>query len=396
MADPRVSGATPISTQALQMLQKAAEQEELQQIESNQDLEQWCDLDAFNPMAMMRRFRPLDEFKEVHHAEHLEEQARLQEEKKVAEIEKSEDAAGRFQRNNDELQARTLLILRSRISTNDSPDDILKKVLETYPDPALADEAFEFLLETSDPAMGSIIMLAREKLNKRFDAEIRAGRNMGAQAREFSKEGLGSPTTLRDIYRDITQNPREPLALFDELSDKYPYDKLKIVIKFLLHSLGSDFRSKGPSISRAELVRLIDETRSLQGILGVYRFFQGRIKLMQRQFASYDILFPNRLQFEALAKQLIKFLTERFLSPEKILQTARQLGISEEAIAQIIVYTQMREALKQIAPRYFRNPKQRDELFQVFLKALEELESELDEEQQEELEDKLKKKKEKK
>ena len=395
MTDPRISGATPISAQALQTLQKAAEQEELQQIESDEDLEQWCDLDAFNPMAMMRRFRPLDEFKDIHHEEHLEEEAKVLKEEKVVQVEKPDDTAARFQRNNDELQSKTLLILRSRISTKDSPDDILKKVMEAYPDPALADEALEFLLLTSDPAMGSILLLAREKLNMRFDAEIKAGRNMGAQAREFSKEGLGSPTTLRDMYRDITRNPRDPLVLFDELSDKFSYDKLKTVIKFLLHSLGSDLRSKGPSISRPELVRLIDETRSLQGVLGIYRFFQQRIKLIQRQFASYEVSFPNRLQFEILAKQLVKFLAERFMSPEKILQSARQLGISEETIAQIIVFTQMREALKQISPKYFRNPKQRDELFQIFIKTLEELESELGEEEQNELEDQTKKKKEK-
>jgi type III secretion protein W len=393
MADPRISGASPTSAQALQLLQKAAEEEQLIQIESSQDLEQWCDLDAFNPMAMMRRFRPLDEFKEVHHNEHLEEEARLQKEEKVAEIEKPDDAAARFQRDNDELQSKTLLILRSRLSSKDSPDDVLRKVLEAYPDPALADEAMEFLLQTSDPALGSIILLAREKLNIRFDAEIKAGKNMGAQAREFSKEGLGSPTSLRDMYRDITHNPRDPLNLFDELSDKFPYDKLRTVIKFLLHSLGSDLRSKGPSISRAELVRLIDETRSLQGILGIYRFFQLRMKLIERQFASYDVTFPNRLQFEALSKQLVKFLAERFMSPEKILQSARQLGISEEAIAQIIVFTQMREALKQISPRYFRNPKHRDELFQIFLKTLDELEGELAEEEEIDLENHKKKKK---
>ncbi len=395
MVDPKISGISAVGAQALQSLQQAAAQEELQQVESDQDLMQWCDMEAFNPLVMTRRFRPLDEFKDVQHEEHLAEQERIKKEEKVVEVEKAEDAASRFQRDNDELQAKTLLILRSRLSSSDSPEDVLKKVLETYPEPALADEALEFLLETSDPALGAIIILAREKLNQRFDAEIRAGRNMGARAREFSKEGLGSPTTLREMYRDITQNPREPLSLFDELSDKYPYDKLKTVIQFLLHSLGSDLRSKGPSIAHAELMRLINETRSLQGILGVYRFFQGRMRLMQRQFASYDISFPSRIQFEILAKQLIKFLTERFLSPEKILQTAVRFGISDETIAQVIIFTQMREALKQIAPRYFRNPKQRDELFQVFLKTLDELEAELSSEEQEALENQLKKKKKK-
>ncbi len=383
MADPRVSGATPISTQALQALQKAAAAEDLEQIESNEDLEQLCDLNAFNPMAMMRRFRPLDEFKEVHHEEHTEEDKKVEKQEKIMEVEKVEESAARFQRNNYELQAKTLLILRSRITANDTADEVIQKVLQAYPDPALADEALDYLLETADPVTSTVIRLAKEQFGQRFDREIKAGRNMGAQAREFAKEGLGSPTSLRDMYRDITQTPREPLKLFDELSDKFPYDKLKTAIHFLLHSLGSDLRAKGPSISRPELIRLIDETRSLQGILGIYRFFQARMGLIQRQFISYDISFPSRLQFDILSKQFVKFLAERFMSPEKILQAARLLGISEEAIAQVIVFTQMRDALRQISPRYYRNPKHRDELQQAFLTALEELENQLEEEEAE-------------
>jgi type III secretion protein W len=393
MADPRVTGASPVSLQALEMLQRAAESEELEQIESAEDLEQWCDLDAFNPMAMMRRFRPLDEFRDVKHEETPEETERAEQTEKVVEIAKVEEAAARFHRNNYELQSKTLLIIRSRISAKDSPEEIIDKVMETYSDPALADEVMDFLIETSDAKTAAIVRLAKERLNARFAPEIKAGRNMGAQAREFSREGLGSPTSLRDMYRDIIFNQRDPLILFTELSDKFPYDKLKTAISFLLHSFGSDLRSKGPSIARPELIRLISETRSLQGILGIYRFFQSRMGLIQRQFSSYDIAFPSRLQFDVLAKQFARFLAERFISSEKILQAARLLGISEEAIAQIIIFTQMREALKQIAPRYYRNLKQRDELFQAFISALEDLEDQIEEEELKKSEEKKKKKK---
>ena len=47
MADPRVSGASPISPQAMQMLQEAAQTEELQWVESDEDFEQWCDSGRF-------------------------------------------------------------------------------------------------------------------------------------------------------------------------------------------------------------------------------------------------------------------------------------------------------------------------------------------------------------
>lgn len=386
--DPRASGASPINPISLQTLLRAAEAEEIRQSESESDLEQWCELDAFNPMAMMRRFRPLTEFKQKEKVN----EKKLEEEQKVLGVEKIEETATRFQRNNQELQAKTLLILRSRITASDTPEEVIQKVLEIYPDPALADEALDFLLETSDTDTAALIRLAKEQFNARFEREIKAGRNMGAQAREFSKEGLGSPTSLRDMYRDLTHTPREPLKLFDELSDKFAYDKLKTVIRFLLHSLGSDLRSRGPSISRPELKRLIDETRSLQGILGIYRFFQSRMGLINRQFASYEVAKPNRLDFDTIAKIFVKFLAERFMSPDKILQSASTLGISEEAIAQLIVYTQMRDAIKQIAPRYYRTPQHRDELFHSFLKALELIEDELEEEESKDKEQKEKKK----
>lgn len=389
MADPRISGASPINLQALEMLQKATE-EELQQIESDQDLEQWCDMETFNPLAMMRRARTLDEFKEIPHEEHIEEQQAPEEQ--VMRIEKVEESAARFHGNNFELQAKTLLILRSRLRLGDTPEEILRKVLEIYSDPALADEAMDFLYATAPAGMAGDLRLAKKLLRDRYALEIRAGRNMGARAREFSKEGLGSPMSLRELYRNIVTIPREPIVLFDELSDKFPYDKLSTAINFLLHSMGSDLRSKGPTISRAELARLIDEIRSLQGILGVYRYFKSRMNLIQRQFNSYEMSLPGQLRFEILAKQLIHLVAERFISPEKILQAARLFGISEDVLAQIIIFTQMREGLKQISPRYYRNPKHRDELVQTFFKSLEKLEEELEEEQGEDTGKKRKKK----
>lgn len=377
--DPHISGASPVHPNSLRMLMKAAAAEEIRQSESETDFEQWCELDAFNPMAMMRRFKPLHEFK----FKEKTEEAKTEESQKILEVEKIEEAAARFQKKNDELQAAMLLLLRSRISASDRPDDVIRKVQERYADPALADEALDFLLETADPNTTASIKNAKEQFNAQFAREIAAGRNMGVQAREFSRTGLGSPTSLRDLYRDITANPREPIELFDELSDQYPYDKLKTIIRFLLHSLGADLRAKGPSISRAELIRLIDETRSLQGILGIYRFFLSRMGLIGRQFDSYQVEMPGNIHFTLLAKLLIKLLKERFMTPEKILQTAKALGISEETIAQIILFTHMKDAVGQITPRYYRSPQQRQELLKAFLTALEELEDRLEEDDEE-------------
>lgn len=364
---------------ALRAAQELAKEEVLEQIETVEDLQAWME-NTFNPLAMMRNFRRLDEQKT--------ETVKKGEEKSetgtsLLKVEEIKEIADQVEKKNYELQAKTLLILRGRVGAGDSEEDILKKVLEVYTDPALADEALDFLIETSRGELQSTTRRAKDLFNQQFSREIVAGRNMGVQAREFSEKGLGSTTSLRDLYREITGNPREPLKLFEELTSQFPYPKLKTIIQFLLHSLGADLKSKGSSIARGELKMLIDEVRSLQGILGVFRFFESRMQLMQRQFVSYGLELSPFLTFEQLAKQFIKLLAERYVNADKILQTARFLNL-EKTIAQIIIFTQMRDAMRQIALRYYRNPQHFQELSKAMLDALEELEKRWEEEDEEE------------
>jgi type III secretion protein W len=376
MSDPRISHTVPISQQAIKEIQKEVAAEDAMQIESDEDLNQYFEPTTFNPMLQAQKFKNLKEInsKEPQKTEEADE--------KALDVEKTDEASERYQKTNYELSAKTLRIIRSQIAAGNTAEEILQKVETVYKEAALADEALDFLIETSEGQLLAATLEAKEKLNKDKGKEIKAGRNMGAQAREFAKQGLGSPTSLRDLYRDITLNPREPLKLFDELTEKFRYPTLKTAITFLLHSLGSDLKSKGPSIQRGELKRLLDETRSIQGILGIFRFFQSRMRLIQREFQSYQLMMPSRLDFELMARLFSKILAERFMNPEKIQQTAKLMGISGEIAAQLIIYSQMRDALKQIAPRYFRDPRHRDELLKAFIDTIEKLEDELEEEEE--------------
>ncbi|MCC6128161.1 MAG: hypothetical protein IT584_03060 [Chlamydiae bacterium] len=382
MSDYHLPRIAPLSSSSLRAAQELARAEVLEQIDSAEDLQSWME-NSFNPVAMMRNFRTLNEQKSTEQTRKGERKSDVDEEL-ILKVEALFEIADHVEKHNYELQAKTLLILRGRITSSDSEEDILKKVLEVYPDHALADEALDFLIQTSRGSLQDTTRRAKELFNQQFSREILAGRNIGAQAREFSQQGLGSPTSLRDLYREITGNPREPLKLFEELANLFPYEKLKTTIQFLLHSLGADLKSKGPSIDRGELKMLLDETRSLQGILGVFRFFQSRMPLIARQFLSYDVPMPAHINFETLAKQFIKLLSERYVNADKVLQSARFLGVSEKTIVQIIVFTQMRDALRQIALRYYRNPQHFQELMKAMIEALEKLEDEWEEEEEEE------------
>jgi type III secretion protein W len=125
------------------------------------------------------------------------------------------------------------------------------------------------------------------------------------------------------------------------------------------------------------------ETRVLQAILGVYRFFKSRMRLIAGAFTRRGLVLPSRITFEVLAKLFMKYIQERYPSPDKVLQLSIPLGISEELIAQIIILSQLRDATRQIAPRLFRDDKHRLDTLRSFMEALKQIEEEEEEEEEE-------------
>lgn len=295
-------------------------------------------------------------------------------------VDQVNDFAEQFQRRNPELRSNILVILREQISPDDTKEDILRKLAEFYPDATLADEALEFLLQTTEGKLKETIQQAKNEFEKLHAREIAAGRNINLEAQDAASKGLGTATNMRDMYRDITGNPRDSTTLFDELSNKYAFKDLKKVVDFLLHSLGADMKAKGPSIPRGLLHRLLSETRSLQAILGVYRFFRGRMRLVEKMFKEEEIEIPAELNFESLAKQFMFLAQERYPSSAKVFQTAIKLGIEKWITAKIIVFSQMRDAVREVAMNLiFKSLQHRDELYLAVLEALEDLEDQLEE-----------------
>lgn len=301
-------------------------------------------------------------------------------EQRLVPLKQIKDLAQQFQQRNPELKSKMLLLLREYLKPTDTAEEILKKVLEFYEDPALADEAMEFLFETAEGALANEIREAKELLNKQFGREIAAGRNMGAVSREAADAGLGTPTSLRDLYRDITGNPREATSLFSELAAKWAYKDLAKVIKFLMHSLGADLNAAGPSIPRGLLHNLLNEARTLQAILGVYHFFRARMNLMQKLFLQNQLTMPGQLNFELMAKEFMNYVGDRYPSADKALSTATKLGIEKWLIAKIIALSQMRDAIREVAAgKIFKSSQHRDDCYLALIEALEDLEDELEE-----------------
>ncbi len=376
-SDNPISGPSNISAINTAQAAKSAQNVYAMEQQESEDSYLGTDDAAFSPFVINQRSQSLEtrRGKKANETEKEEKAENL-----ILKIEEIEEIAKKFQQENPELEARSLLLLRVRIKKGDSPDEILKKILDVYRDYALADEAIDFLLETADAEMKQKLQDIKQEINDKYGREIRAGRNIGAEARAFAAQGLGGPTGLRDMYRDITANPRETISLFDELSAKFPYEKMGTVIEFLLHSLGTDLKSKGPSISPGELHRLISETRGLQAILGVYRFFQSRMKLIYASYQKLGILLPSSLTFINAAKQFIRILQDRYPNVDKILLLAAEFGLLEVLNGQVILFSTYRDALRQVAPRLFRSEKHKQDLSLLLALSLEKLYEKIKEE----------------
>jgi type III secretion protein W len=378
MADISIQGRDDVTLGAMQQVGKEEQQiQAAEQLSSKQNFLQ-AQEEVINPFAA--RFATKQKDLETNKPRIKKTEETKAEDQKLGPIERIKKFSDEFEQRNPELRANILTLLREQIKEGDTKEDILRKLAEFYPDVTLADEALEFLLQTTDGALAEVVKQAKAEFEKLHSREIAAGRNIGDVAREAAEKGLGTATSMRDLYRDVTGNPRDATTLFEELSGKYAFKDLKKVVDFMLHSLGADMKSKGPSIPRGLLHRLLSETRSLQAILGVYRFFRGRMRLVEKMFQENDLEVPEELSFESLAKQFMSLAQERYPSSAKVFQTAIRLGIEKWITAKIIVFSQMRDAVREVAMNIiFKSLQHRDEMYLAVLEALEDLEDELEE-----------------
>lgn len=383
-SDDLISGqrqADRYSVEMDQMTAKTFEKVAQQDIKQDQSLESLIDLvdnseHVFEEKTREKRKEITDRQKEIREAEISKTQVQKgdQSEKQL------KDTAKQFETRNPELKQKMLMLLRKYLKQGDSKDEILRKVKEFYEDVSIIDEAMDFLEETTGGELKEAVKEAKEELNKNSQREIAAGRNIASQARKFAEKGLGSPNALRDMYRDITGNPRDSRQLFQELSGRFKFAELRKVCDFLFHSLGADLKAKGPSISHAFLSRLMTECRSLQAILGVYNFFRGRMGLVRKLFTQNGLQMPQQLTFESIAKQFMSLIGERYPSADKVLKLALKLGIEKMLVAKIIIFSQMRDGIREVAlNQIFQSVQNRDDMLAAILEALDELEDELDE-----------------
>lgn len=91
-------------------------------------------------------------------------------------------------------------------------------------------------------------------------------------------------------------------------------------------------------------------------------------------------MLPRTLNFESMAQAFMTLVEERYPTAERVLALSKKLGIENDIRAQIIVFSQFRDAVRGVArDQIYRSVQHRDEVFNAIIEALEGLEDELEE-----------------
>lgn len=142
--------------------------QEAMQAASQASVEDAMETDIYNPLEQQKKFKELAERSGAPETSEAEEEGESQE---SAASQKAQEV----QKKNPELTAKTLLVVRENIGEKDSTDDILGKLSKAFPDPSLADEALDYLIDTAgdNKTLKKNLETAKEQFNNEFGREIR-------------------------------------------------------------------------------------------------------------------------------------------------------------------------------------------------------------------------------
>jgi type III secretion protein W len=145
---------------------------------------------------------------------------------RIKPVEEARQAAQDFHGRNPELDPDELIDCLLEVGRAETEKEVSETVERFFKDPTLRDDAYDFVIDmcTEDSLREKAQKAAKAfRENDRNAIDIQAGRNMTQQAREWAEQGLGSPTELRDLYREIIHSQPSVMELFKLLISRYPY-----------------------------------------------------------------------------------------------------------------------------------------------------------------------------
>lgn len=229
--------------------------------------------------------------------------------------------------------------------------------------------ALEFARESLADATGldglkDALATALDEVLVEHGPAIRAGLNVSVTAQTFADPRLGDARELRDFYRATVIG-------FDDLADtygaivaKYGEADFAKALAFLLKAAGDDLAAKGPSIAPTELKAIVDELYRLEVLSGMREQSHALVAAMRERTAIRD-----GYSGHTLLLGILKIQEERWLSGSQVGAIGQDMGV-RELEAEIYFLRGLSELAREIPPKAYRDPANREKLRDAVQEAL--------------------------
>lgn len=253
---------------------------------------------------------------------------------------------------------RMLRMLRQPPNVRPTSQELLKLLSEGSSDPSHEYAMLDILNEvlgSEDEGLAALLQQAKQQLEDKSGAEIRAGLNIAQQVNEQAK----SPEemqNLRDLYRGEILGFKSPQDCFRSLLQSRGAGRLSEALDFLVKGCGIDLQSPSPSQSPEELRRILTDLQCvnvLKTVLDKSTVLAGK---MLSQFNETCLL-----NGEKMTERIIDFTEMPFVSPANIASLISSCGI-RQLLAQLYFCTELVGIFHQLSPRLFSDEADRFKL----------------------------------
>ncbi len=287
------------------------------------------------------------------------------------------DEDGRAQKFFQEL----LEILQGAAGANEEVDDktLFDLTKEHFDDPSYRYGALKFAEEAlrgrnADPSQIRRLAEARDNYMASDRQNIQAGLNTMRVTPEFTRQGMGSPSTMADFYRERILGNEKPRDTFNAVMRQYGKERFEPTIQFLIKALGADLQASESSISPEKLRSLIEDIYQLEVLGNIKRFLDVAVTSTNK---SYQVEIPYD-SFDLL-NEAFNLIDSDWPDVGTLTNLLDRSGLSETE-ARIYLMNNLAKYLRLIPLKFFKDPSSRDGFMGVIQQALD-IESEREDEE---------------
>jgi type III secretion protein W len=224
-------------------------------------------------------------------------------------------------------------------------------------------------LDREDEELKSVLTQALDLLEKKHGQEIRAGLNITGIAADFSQKGLGKVQEIRAFYRDTVLAETSPTKLYRSVKEKMEEADFETSVGFLIKALGKDLQSMGPSVSHAELKKVMDDLYVLESLKNTDKACEALMEKMGTQLGIRSMGSASELM-----SQLMEIKGKPWQPSDPFLALSETMGIhghtEKEIEAQIYFLREIKEVVRQIPLKLFDTMEAREKMLSTMQEAL--------------------------